>query len=103
MRKYWPGGSDGRPSFWWYSKQKFFRFVYHDGILETMDDRKKIALLKLLAEFSVETGVQSIFSVIEAEMPEDADGNRLEFSEAQIVRELSDVGVNGRLFRMAPF
>ena len=26
------------------------------GILETMDDRKKIALLKLLAEFSVETG-----------------------------------------------
>jgi len=86
-----------------YSKKPFFRFVYHDGILETMDDRKKIALLKLLAEFSVETGVQSIFSVIQAEMPEDADGNRLEFTEGQIIKELSDVGVNGRLFRMAPF
>jgi uncharacterized protein YydD (DUF2326 family) len=86
-----------------YAKKSFFRFVYHDGILETMDDRKKIALLTLLSEFSAETGVQSIFSVIQAEMPEDADGKRVEFSEGQIIRELSDVGVNGRLFRMSPF
>lgn len=86
-----------------YSEKAFFRFVYHDGLLETMDDRKKIALLNLLSEYCVETGVQSIFSVIQAEMPEDADGKRLEFTPDQIIRELSDVGVNGRLFRMAPF
>ena len=86
-----------------YSKKAFFRFVYHDGILETMDDRKKVALLKLLMEFTAETGVQSIFSVIQAEMPVDEQGHRMEFAEAQIIRELSDVGNNGRLFRMAPF
>jgi hypothetical protein len=36
-------------------------------------------------------------------MPEDSDGKRLSFTDAQIIRELSDVGVNGRLFRMQPF
>ena len=77
--------------------------MYHDGILETMDDRKKVALLRLLMEFTAETGVQSIFSVIQAEMPVDEQGHRMEFAEAQIIRELSDVGNNGRLFRMAPF
>lgn len=86
-----------------YCEKPFFRFVYHDGILETMDERKKIALLKLLGEFCVETNVQSIFSVIQAEMPEDSEGKRLEFKPDQIVRELSDVGVNGRLFSLAPF
>jgi uncharacterized protein YydD (DUF2326 family) len=86
-----------------YAKKAFFRFVYHDGILETMDDRKKVALLKLLKEFADETGVQSIFSVIQAEMPVDQEGHRLEFAADQIVRELSDVGNNGRLFRMDPF
>lgn len=86
-----------------YAQKAFFRFVYHDGILETMDDRKKIALLKLLTEFCAQTKVQSIFSVIQAEMPEDSDGKRVTFTDAQIIRELSDVGVNGRLFRMAPF
>ena len=86
-----------------YSKKAFFRFVYHDGILETMDDRKKIALLKLLTDFCAETKVQSIFSVIQAELPEDSDGKRVAFTDTQIIRELSDVGVNGRLFRMPPF
>ncbi|HWH47823.1 MAG TPA: DUF2326 domain-containing protein, partial [Burkholderiales bacterium] len=74
----------------------------HDGILETMDDRKKIALLKLLTAFCAQTKVQSIFSVIQAEMPEDSDGKPVAFTDIQIIRELSDVGVNGRLFRMAP-
>ena len=36
-------------------------------------------------------------------MPEDADGNRIEFTEGQIIKEFNDIGVNGRLFRMAPF
>lgn len=86
-----------------YSKESFFRFVYHDGILETMDDRKKVEMLHLLHEFSAETGVQCIFSVIESEMPVGPDGKRMELAADEIVRELSDVGANGRLFRMASF
>ena len=87
-----------------YSDQRFFRFVYHDGVLETMDDRKKFALLSLLKEFAAETGVQYIFSVIQAEMPMLEDGGKLEFAGNEIVRELSDLGTNGgclgwRLFR----
>jgi uncharacterized protein YydD (DUF2326 family) len=86
-----------------YAKNSFFRFVYHDGILETMDDRKKIEMLQLLKEFAVETGVQCIFSVIESEMPIGQDGKRMELSPDQIVRELSDDASRGRLFRMASF
>lgn len=86
-----------------YSKESFFRFVYHDGILETMDDRKRVEMLQLLHEFSVETGIQCIFSAIESEMPVGPDGKRMELPEEEIVRELSDVGANGRLFRMAAF
>lgn len=86
-----------------YAGQPFFRFVYHDGVLETMDDRKKFELLALLKEFVAETGVQYIFSVIQSEMPHDQDAKRLEFEPREIVRELSDVGVKGRLFQMAPF
>src|ERR1035437_2386745 len=86
-----------------YAKKHFFRFVYHDGILETMDARKKIELLKLLKEFAEETGVQCIFSVIQSEMPVSQDGKRIEFSPDQIIRELSDDASRGRLFRMASF
>jgi uncharacterized protein YydD (DUF2326 family) len=86
-----------------YADQPFFRFVYHDGVLETMDDRKKIALLKLLKEFAAETGVQCIFSVIQSEMPLQENGERLEFDENEIVRELSDAGDKGRLFRRPQF
>ena len=64
-----------------YSKESFFRFVYHDGILETMDDRKKVEMLHLRhTSFSAETGVQCIFSVIESEMPIGPDGKRLELA-----------------------
>ena len=86
-----------------YADQPFFQFVYHDGVLETMDDRKKFALLKLLKEFAAETGVQYIFSVIQSEMPMQEDGHRLEFTGNEIIRELSDVGTKGRLFQMAQF
>lgn len=86
-----------------YARNHFFRFVYHDGILETMDDRKKIEMLQLLREFAAETGVQCIFSVIESEMPIGQDGKRMELSPSQIVRELSDDSSRGRLFRMASF
>jgi uncharacterized protein YydD (DUF2326 family) len=86
-----------------YAKKDFFRFVYHDGILETMDDRKKIELMQLLREFSQETGAQCICSVIESEMPVSQDGKRMQFSPNQIIRELSDDSSRGRLFRMAPF
>jgi uncharacterized protein YydD (DUF2326 family) len=42
-----------------YAGQPFSRFVYHDGVLETMDDRKKFELLALLKEFVAETGVRT--------------------------------------------
>jgi uncharacterized protein YydD (DUF2326 family) len=86
-----------------YSNQAFFGFVYHDGVLETMDDRKKFALLNLLKEFAAETSVQYIFSVIQSEMPIQENGHRLEFTGHEVVRELSDVGTKGRLFQMSPF
>lgn len=68
-----------------------------------MDDRKKIELMELLKDFSQETGVQCICSVIESEMPVSQDGKRMQFPPNQIIRELSDDSSRGRLFRMPPF
>jgi len=68
-----------------------------------MDDRKKLALLDLLKEFAEETDVQCIYSVIHAELPVDTEGHRLELPAHQIIRELSDEGDDGRLFRMPAF
>jgi uncharacterized protein YydD (DUF2326 family) len=59
--------------------------------------------MQLLKEFSEETGVQCICSVIESEMPVSPDGKRMQFSPGQIIRELSDDSSRGRLFKMASF
>lgn len=86
-----------------YEEMPFFRFVYHDGVLEGLDDRKKIALLDLVLEQTASKRLQYIFSVIDSDMPRDAKGERLEFSADEIVLRLHDDGAPGRLFKMAEF
>lgn len=82
-----------------YLDQHFPHFVFHDGILETLDDRKKLNLLDVSREYAA-LGVQHIITVIESELPELADGARFAFEEDEVILRLSDRGQNGRLFRM---
>ena len=53
-----------------YSNESFYHFVYHDGILEGLDVRKRRLVLRVLRETATKYGVQCIISVIEKFAPE---------------------------------
>jgi uncharacterized protein YydD (DUF2326 family) len=81
----------------------FYHFVYHDGILEGLDPRKRRVLLDLLREIAGKYKIQYILSSIDSDLPRDEKDNRIEFPSKEIVLELSDQGARGRLFRMNEF
>jgi len=82
---------------------RFYRFVYHDGIFEGLDNRRKVSLLSTVREICSEFGLQYILTVIDADLPRDEADNKLLFNETEIVRELDESGDQGRLFRMPSF
>ena len=83
-----------------YLKQQFLRFVFHDGVFEGLDNRKKSCLLDELRKRCNE-GLQQIITVIDSDLPVNDGGNQLQFSNKEIVRLLHDQGKEGRLFRIA--
>tara|TARA_R110000851_G_scaffold153720_1_gene295762 strand:- start:836 stop:2629 length:1794 start_codon:yes stop_codon:yes gene_type:complete len=86
-----------------YSKDQFFHFVYHDGALEQLESKRKLALLDVVRKACVEYGVQYIFSAIDEELPPYDDPSRLSPSSEEIVLELHDGGKEGRLFKTDTF
>jgi uncharacterized protein YydD (DUF2326 family) len=86
-----------------YHKRHFFHFVYHDGIFEGLDNRRKVKLLKLIRNICKEKEIQYILTVIDSDLPRDEADNKLLFSEYEIVRTLNDSGNEGRLFRIPVF
>jgi uncharacterized protein YydD (DUF2326 family) len=86
-----------------YAKRSFFRFVYHDGILEGLDNRKKNNFLKLVREYCDSYGLQYILTVITADLPRDENDKVIEFEKEEIVRELNDEGQAGTLFNLPKF
>jgi uncharacterized protein YydD (DUF2326 family) len=85
-----------------YSGRGYPHFVYHDGVLETLDDRKKLNLLETIRDYAT-AGTQHIITVIDAELPVDENGTRLPFSDDEIILRLHDVDDSGRLFHMPPW
>jgi uncharacterized protein YydD (DUF2326 family) len=86
-----------------YEEAPFFHFVYHDGVSEALDDRKKLALLQVIREHLAGKRTQYILSLIDSDVPRDSDGNRVSFAEQEIVLHLHDEGNEGRLFKIAEF
>lgn len=86
-----------------YSEESFYRFVYHDGILESLDERKKVQLLEIIRELCDVKGVQYIMTLIDADVPRDENDERIPFNEGEIVLNLHDGSDKGRLFRMEKF
>lgn len=83
-----------------YAKDRYAHFVYHDGALESLDDRKKLNLIELIRDTSTPLGTQQIITVIDSELPRLPDGERFQFAPDEIIRILHDDGDEGRLFRM---
>ncbi|MBI1346287.1 DUF2326 domain-containing protein [bacterium] len=82
-----------------YVSEPFPHFVFHDGLLETLDDRKKLNLIDVSREYCA-LGIQHIVTVIESEMPSLANGRKFAFDSSEIILTLSDEGDSGRLFKM---
>ena len=78
---------------------KFPRFVFHDGVFESLDDRKKENLLAVIREYAG-LGIQSIITLIDSDLPLRASGEIAVFEDDEIVLSLHDEGADGRLFKM---
>ena len=78
-----------------YSKCSYFRFVYHDGILEGLDNRKKELYIQVIRQYCSRYGLQYIFSTIEDDVPESILDK---FTTEEKCLELNDSDDSGKLF-----
>jgi len=81
--------------------EDFPRFAFHDGVFESLDDRKKKNLLEVIRRYT-DYGLQSIITLIDSDMPPHTGGVPA-FRESEIVALLHDEGDDGRLFRIKPW
>lgn len=78
---------------------KFPRFVYHDGVFESLDDRKKENLLAVIRRYA-DLGLQPIITLIDSDLPVRPDQEQAVFDADEIVLTLHDESERGRLFKM---
>lgn len=86
-----------------YSDSQYYRFAYHDGLLESLDDRVKLRLIDSWRTLAERNKLQLMITVLDTDVPENEQGSKVYFKEEEIIRELNDKGDTGRLFRMAKF
>ena len=78
-----------------FSDKSFYKFVYHDGVLEGLDDRIKIRYIKFVKELCEKYDLQYIVTLIDSDLPRDMP-NLIE--ENDICLRLNDKDNNGKLF-----
>ena len=79
--------------------EKFPKFVYHDGVFESLDDRKKENLLEVIRRYT-NLSIQSVITLIDSDMPTRDEDLQPVFEEPEIVLLLHDENKDGRLFKM---
>ena len=80
-----------------YVEENYTHFIYHDGFLEKLDNRKKEKFITLVREMSSDN-FQYIATLIDSELP---NGDRSIFKENEIVLTLHDDGDDGKLFKIS--
>ena len=78
-----------------YSAKSFFRFVYHDGVFEGLDNRKKELFVQVARDYCQRYNLQYIFSSIEDDVPQNILSS---FTSAEQFLTLSDQDDSGKLF-----
>ena len=81
-----------------YHKKSFYRFVYHDGALEGLDNRKKTNFINIVRRHCVENNLQYIFTSIEHDIPSEILKT---FTDKEICLTLNDSGDEGKLFEFS--
>lgn len=79
--------------------KKFPRFVYHDGVFESLDDRKKENLLSVIRRYT-DLGIQHVITLIDSDLPLRDNKDCSVFNEEEIVLLLHDEDQQGRIFKM---
>lgn len=79
--------------------KKFPRFVYHDGVFESLDDRKKENLLNVIRRYT-DFGIQIVITLIDSDLPPQAKKDKQVFDDHDIILTLHDENEQGRLFKM---
>ena len=85
-----------------YLFQCFPHFVFHDGVFESLDNRKKEKLLDVYRQYG-EMGIQSIITMIDSDIPDSFKNKDSFFKENEVILTLHDEGDRGRLFKMPPW
>jgi uncharacterized protein YydD (DUF2326 family) len=78
---------------------KFPRFVYHDGVFESLDERKKENLLLVIRQYA-SLGIQPTITLIDSDLPHRGADSEPVFEQSEIVQTLHDESDDGRLFKM---
>lgn len=86
-----------------YAHEPFFHFVYHDGGLERLENKRKLALLQVIRRACSEYGIQYLLSTLDEDLPVAEDISGLCHKAGEIVLELHDGGEDGRLFKVRRF
>jgi len=81
-----------------YHNNSFYRFVYHDGALEGLDNRKKRNYINLIRRLCVSNNLQYIFTAIEHDIPTTILKS---FTQKEICLTLDDSGDSGKLFEFS--
>lgn len=81
-----------------YQDKSYMRFLYHDGALETLDNRKKINFLNYIRSECETSNNQYIITVIDSDIP-----RGFSFDDSEIILNLHDEGTDGLLFKMPPW
>ncbi|MGY0408279.1 MAG: DUF2326 domain-containing protein, partial [Polaribacter sp.] len=72
-----------------------YKFVYHDGVLEGLDDRIKIRYINLVKRVCDEYNLQYILTLIDSDLPK----NQLDLiKEDEVSLKLHDENIEGKLF-----
>jgi len=82
-----------------YANKSFYRFVYHDGALEALDDRKKVIFLNFIRKICEDYRLQYILTLIDSDLPKDEYGNTIYFPDNEVCLRLHDKDDSGRLFQ----
>ncbi len=82
----------------YYSSRSFYRFVYHDGVLEGLDDRVKQRLIMVTQRICSEYGLQYILSLIDSDIPKNIEDSNQEFPMDAVCLNLNDLNDSGKLF-----
>ncbi len=82
-----------------YIGEKFPCFAFHDGVFESLDDRKKENLLAVIRRYT-DLGLQQIITLIDSDMPERETDASPVFEQDEIVLLLHDENEQGRLFKI---